>query len=551
MIGKMKHYGPTVAISLSLPKTEAISAALVVDYSPVAISNSKISVHYPHEYLNPEEVRWYQSLALEISRNWGIKDKRLEIDGVNLSSLIDTVDCYQHLRFFIEDFVLFRRFIESVSPAKILIDRNLSWFQRETINLIAAEYQIETDHKVLASDNIDLRAPLSIIKKALSLQPNFKGSTEFKRGEYFVLQYKRDINIFGSMLTGADPEESCLLGDSSILADTDDLLLRKIATDDFEDSSLLGPVTGILIKNKIFSVDIADYLENFDCDALLKKAILKSFPFSGKKAMPHLLVMLLKWQRICEQIPDGSVVWVSADFHPQGRAICELLKGRNVETRTIVHGMYSEQYYPVHADKIYLDGDITKDWMISKGLDKSRFVMSGSPLVDKYRGFKKIASKNGKYRVWLAVGPMSRYSNFWMVKEFVRLFNHRDDVEAAIKVHPAQSETELVNTLKYLKVDENKIRIEKRMDFKEVLENCDLLTLHSSTTAMEAMLAGVCIGMIRAGIEKPVHVMAPLLDTDVLPDDPNFDIGDWINNAERQKRQLEFGKKYLGFSYRG
>ena len=549
-MSKMKHYGPKVAISYSVPDMRGIDAALVTDCSPPQQMDLSTNLYYPHQYLKPAEVRWYQKLALKIGREWGINNSKLLVENVNLSSLIDTVDCYQHLRFYLEDFVLFRRFIDSLAPSEILIDRNLSWLQRETINIIAESKGIKTNHQKLVTDNQNLRAPFSIAKKMLNLRPRFGKKEKFQKGEYFVLQYERDIKTFGSMLTDSDSDKSWLIGEKSILEAAEDLPHGKIAVEQFLDSSLLHKFAKVMAEHEIWNITPEKYLADLNLDPLLARAINYTFPFNGKKALPHLLVMLLMWQKICRQIPDGSVVWVSADFHPQGRAVCELLRKRNIETRTIVHGMYSEQYFPVHADRVYIDGDVTRDWFLTKGLKKSRFKMFGSALVDKYRDFKTEPNLTGKYRIWLAIGPMSRYSNYWMIKEFLKLFYLRKNVSLAIKLHPAQSKKEMLNMIELLGADADKIRIEKKMDFKEVLENCDLLTLHSSTVGMEAMHCGVSMGMIRAGILKPVHVMASLLDTDVLPNDPQFDIEEWISDPERQKRQKKFGDSYLGATYR-
>jgi glycosyltransferase involved in cell wall biosynthesis len=81
--------------------------------------------------------------------------------------------------------------------------------------------------------------------------------------------------------------------------------------------------------------------------------------------------------------PDKTKAVVTlCDAHPHEAAITKAAKGKGIPTFTLQHGIFGAMHTPVHSDRIFVWGEITKQKVMRLGVPAEKIVISGRPLLD-------------------------------------------------------------------------------------------------------------------------------------------------------------------------
>lgn len=171
-------------------------------------------------------------------------------------------------------------------------------------------------------------------------------------------------------------------------------------------------------------------------------------------------------------------------------------KKYHVFTITLTHGVITAFCNtPVLADQVFCWGKSQKDLLISFGIEAHRISKTGNPMfkVVKQKNYSEL-SRSNSFIFCLAIGPESEMLNKLIIDKFVLSIEKFDQVKGIIKLHPS------LNKESYIWVNDlsTKLTILDSVEIvnSELFEKIDILLVHSSGIANEALVAGIPVVII-------------------------------------------------------
>lgn len=185
-------------------------------------------------------------------------------------------------------------------------------------------------------------------------------------------------------------------------------------------------------------------------------------------------------------------------------------KAKDFKSFTLQHGVINPPYgyNPLIADEIWVWGEMAKQQLISLGVEESQIKIMGTPIIDeieisektRQNVINKLKLKNG-FNVMLALSTPDIINDRKLVaffKEIQTLYGKPND-NFLIKLHPARSEEKF----RWV-TDEFGIKIlPNPMVQSEFMNLVDILLVHSSGIATEALYYGIKVGVLDILDESP------------------------------------------------
>ena len=229
------------------------------------------------------------------------------------------------------------------------------------------------------------------------------------------------------------------------------------------------------------------------------------------RSAPWLAVERRALERTVELVAPSCVV-VASDQHRIGRLTATLRAHGGWRLVVLQHGLPQDAigYVPVVADVVAVWSPASTQWFVSHGTDPARLVETGNPrldpLVRSNRMLVGAAAATelglaGRPRLLLALSGLSSEASAAATRLVVDALRRMPEATLVIKLHPGGGNWLPVRRI----VDgidattKSRVRILDRVRLDAMLSWADLVLVHRSSVAVEALAAGTPVAVADVG----------------------------------------------------
>jgi hypothetical protein len=171
-------------------------------------------------------------------------------------------------------------------------------------------------------------------------------------------------------------------------------------------------------------------------------------------------------------------------------------KKHNIFTITLTHGVITAFCnVPILANQVFCWGKSQKDLLVSLGIEAHRISLTGNPMfkVINKKNFSELTRSNN-FTFCLAISPDGEKLNRLLIEKFVLTIEKFDQVRGVIKLHPSLNKESFV----WVDAISTKVTFLDSLEVinNELFEKIDILLVHSSGIANEALVAGIPVVII-------------------------------------------------------
>jgi hypothetical protein len=222
------------------------------------------------------------------------------------------------------------------------------------------------------------------------------------------------------------------------------------------------------------------------------------------RSIPWLAPESRALARFLERVRPTAVA-IASDQHRIGRLT--VMHGRRLGLQVVVlqHGLPQSEigYLPVVADRVAAWSPESAAWFADRGTDPARLVVTGNPRLDAVgpgRAAETPASSDR--RVLLALSPASVQLNA-AIAELALDLAAGGRTSLKIKLHPGHRDWGFVTEAVRARGLADRVLIVHHDPLPPLLEWADLMLVHRSTVAVEALAAGVPVIAVEADPGQP------------------------------------------------
>jgi len=218
-------------------------------------------------------------------------------------------------------------------------------------------------------------------------------------------------------------------------------------------------------------------------------------------------------ERFLEQRGAHTVV-LASDQHRIGRLTCHVARAIGVRTLVLQHGLPQATlgYVPVAADVIAVWSTDAFRWFRERDTPNERLRIVGNPRLDPLASRDRIADREaiarqtglgGTPTILLALSVAPSDVNLRIVETAVSALRHLEAAQLIVKLHPGGSDwTAITRRLQAADVPRERVRVLDRAALYPLLGWADVVLVHRSTVAGEALAAGRPVVVIEAGVSS-------------------------------------------------
>ncbi|AJF62657.1 MAG: Ribosomal protein L35 [archaeon GW2011_AR20] len=212
--------------------------------------------------------------------------------------------------------------------------------------------------------------------------------------------------------------------------------------------------------------------------------------------------------------PHIDAVVATNDILPLEQIIIKVLKQNKKKSYLIEHGyttlsdnlfLVEDKKFKMLADKMFVWGKESKEWMIKQGLKKEDLIITGSPKFDSYYSKENINLRKefnipADKKIILFIAPTNKEGDRDYPKYFLSNREHTElyrtifhtikkmkEFILIIKPHPSDSHVNLPKKILETENVSNVIIVDKNFQLKPLLKQSDLIISAGSTVNLEAM----------------------------------------------------------------
>lgn len=267
-----------------------------------------------------------------------------------------------------------------------------------------------------------------------------------------------------------------------------------------------------------------------------------------------------------------KTVVVPVDVCEYEKTIVSVANKLGIPSIVIQHGVSGHPiaYLPFSASKIALWGDVTRQWLLSKGVSSDKLELTGTPRFDIYMNKSGISrskdrelfleelklDKNCKTILFVTQPTDSNFfpNYHWSFNELMSALTSTIDavrdipgVQVIVKLKPGDPYNANIKEILEKYRSEN-LKIVERINLCDLIFSIDCMVTGWSTMALEAMIVGrpvICVKIDKKGGEALQNYIdsKAVLAVDNL-DALKSDIEAVMNDADLRKRLIENGFKY-------
>lgn len=224
------------------------------------------------------------------------------------------------------------------------------------------------------------------------------------------------------------------------------------------------------------------------------------------RSVPWLAVERRALERTLELAAPTCVV-VASDQHRIGRLTATLSSGGRCRLVVIQHGLPQDAigFVPVVADTVAIWSRSSAEWFMSHGTDPGRLVETGNPRLDPLiRSDRSLVANaaaarlglTGRPRLLLALSGLSSVTTAAATRLAVDALNHMPEATLIIKLHPGGGDWGSLNRIVAgIGKARSRVRVIDRERLDPLLSWADLVLVHRSSVAMEALAAGTPVAV--------------------------------------------------------
>jgi glycosyltransferase involved in cell wall biosynthesis len=239
------------------------------------------------------------------------------------------------------------------------------------------------------------------------------------------------------------------------------------------------------------------------------------------RSVPWLAVERLALARRLDALAPRWLV-LASDQHRLGRQAVELAAERGIRTLVLQHGLpqYRIGFLPVVADAVATWSAASDAWFVDGGTDPARLRRLGNPRLDRLRRLDRAATRAGvetrvgvaDRRVLLTLSPNEPARNAAIVDLLLAWLATEPSGRLVVKLHPGDGRWDEVRERIAAAPVSERATVAHREPLYPLLAWADLVVLHRSTVAVEAMAAGTPVAIVRTDDASPDDALPPSLD---------------------------------------
>jgi hypothetical protein len=205
---------------------------------------------------------------------------------------------------------------------------------------------------------------------------------------------------------------------------------------------------------------------------------------------------------------------VASDQHRLGRLAVALARERGIRTLVLQHGLpqYRLGFLPLAADEIATWSEVSDDWLAAGGAERYRLVRLGNPRLDALvRSDRAIAGSavarehgaEGRPRLLLTLSPNDVERNLALLELALGWLDAEVGAHLIVKLHPGDGRWDAVRRRIAEHPAAARVSLARQQPLYPLLHWADLVLLHRSTVAVEALAAGTPVAIGAVGAPSP------------------------------------------------
>jgi hypothetical protein len=200
---------------------------------------------------------------------------------------------------------------------------------------------------------------------------------------------------------------------------------------------------------------------------------------------------------------------LASDAHHGERLFTLVANQLGIPSLVVQHGatLGDFGYVPLYATQFAAWGEISKQWLIARGVSPERIVITGSPRLDNLADNKKFGltredfcsqlslPPSGLWVLW-AMDPITKQENAAILKVLLDVVNRIEWCYLIIRPHPGSPQTAWIS--RFVNSQKHVVISSPEYPLYEILKAVDAVIIQDSTVGLEAM-----------ALDKPVIVLYP------------------------------------------
>ncbi len=201
---------------------------------------------------------------------------------------------------------------------------------------------------------------------------------------------------------------------------------------------------------------------------------------------------------------------LASDQHRLGRLAVGLARERGIRTLVLQHGLpqYRLGFLPLVADELATWSETSDRWLLGGGADADRLVRLGNPRLDalvqadRAAAGSQVATERdaiGRPRLLLALSPNDLERNLALLALALGWLHADPAGHLIVKLHPGDGRWDAVRRQVAADPSAERVSLTRHEPLYPLLHWADLVLLHRSTVAIEALAAGTPVAVATVG----------------------------------------------------
>ena len=254
----------------------------------------------------------------------------------------------------------------------------------------------------------------------------------------------------------------------------------------------------------------------------LSRAAMPRLERIVRRSAPWLAVERAALRRRLEALQPRWLV-LASDQHRLGRVAVDVARDLGIRTIVLQHGLpqFELGFVPVVADMVATWSEASDEWFVDHGTPPDRLLRLGNPRldalarIDRDAASRDVAARHrldGGPRLLLALSPSDLERNLALVDMALAVLERRPAAALIVKLHPGDGRWQEVRRRVAAGSTGTRTRVARREPLYPLLAWADIVLLHRSTVAIEALATGTPVVVSSVGAASPEDALPPDLD---------------------------------------
>lgn len=228
-----------------------------------------------------------------------------------------------------------------------------------------------------------------------------------------------------------------------------------------------------------------------------------------RRSVPWMAVERRAVDHVLDQVRPHTVI-LASDQHRIGRLVTHVARHRGIRSVVLQHGLPQATlgYVPVVADRLIAWSQASADWFVTHGTASGQVQIAGNPRMDELIARDAVADRqsvanrtglSGSPNILVALSVAANEVNARVIEVAVKALRAFPNGTLLVKLHPGGGDWRVVaDRLRLGKVSADRIHVTASADLFPLLYWSDVVVVHRSTVAVEALAAGRAVVAVAA-----------------------------------------------------